>query len=387
VRILFLNHNIRYRGTWFRCFHLGRELVRRGHQVAIITLARLPRRSGLWTESDGVRVFESPRWFPPRRHDGGWAPLDILSRFEPVLRSDWDLIHAFDHRPSVSLPWFVARMLRRSHFAADWCDWWTRGGIVTARRRLKILDRAEARLEEGSKRAAELVTVIGRTLHQRALDIGIPEDRLLLLPSGADIEGIRDEYRIQCREQLGIAPDLDYVEFIGHALWDLRMLFQAFSLVRKRHPRARLLLVGTDKDRTVDALRDEFSLGATLIALGELPPERLSRALGAADLHVLPMQDTLANRARWPNKLGDYLASGRPVVVSDVGETGEFVRRHAVGDAVHPGPQGLADGILGLLKDRERAREVGRRARRAAETELSWKKSGEILEQAYRRLE
>jgi glycosyltransferase involved in cell wall biosynthesis len=95
------------------------------------------------------------------------------------------------------------------------------------------------------------------------------------------------------------------------------------------------------------------------------------------------MEDTIANRARWPNKLGDYVASGRPVVVSDVGEAGSFVRKHAVGEAVVPTAEGLAEGIIKLLKDRGRARETGKRARMVAEKELSWANSAKILEEAY----
>jgi glycosyltransferase involved in cell wall biosynthesis len=386
VKILFLNHNIRFRGTWFRCFHLARELTRLGHDVSVITLSPVRRRRGVWTDENGVHVFESPRWFPPGRHDGGWAPLDVVSRIGPTMKTHWEVIHAFGHRPNVSIPWFTAKTLRRSHFAADWCDWWTRGGIITSRRKLKFLDRCEALLEERSKRAAEVVTVISETLRQRALDIGIPEDRVVLLPSGADVERIRNEYRIQCREELGLTPDLDYVEFIGHAVWDLRMLFAAFARLRREHPRARLLIVGSDKDKLIPRLREEYALGPTVIELGEIPPERLSRVLGAADIHALPMEDTLANQARWPNKLGDYLASGRPTVVQAVGEAGSFVRRHRVGAVVEPTPEGLTSGILALLRNRKRALDIGLHARRVAENNLSWAKSAEILDAAYRKL-
>lgn len=337
-------------------------------------------------EADGVRVFESPRWLPPGRHDGGWAPLDIASRLGPTLRSRWDVIHAFGHRPNVSVPWFVAKQMKRGHFAADWCDWWTRGGIISGRRKLRLLDSLEARLEEGSKRAASMVTVISETLRERARSIGIPEERIVLVPSGADVEAIRNEYRIQCRDELGLTPDLDYVEFMGHAVWDLSMLFQAFSRVRRQHPRARLIIVGSDKDKMIPRLRERYAVGPTVIELGEIPPQRLSRVLGAADVHVLPLEDTQANRARWPNKLGDYLASGRPTVVQAVGEAADFVRRHEVGEVVEPTAEALTDGILTLLRDRRRALDLGLQARRVAENELSWNRSARILDAIYSQL-
>ena len=64
MRLLFLNHNLREHGTYFRAFHLARELAALGHDVTLWTASeehwyRAPRE-----QLDGVRIVETPSWNP-----------------------------------------------------------------------------------------------------------------------------------------------------------------------------------------------------------------------------------------------------------------------------------------------------------------------------------
>ena len=309
--------------------------------------------------------------------------MDVASRIPIVVSQRWDIVHAFDHRPNVSVPWTVARALRKGRCLADWCDWWSRGGIITGRRRFRVLDSMEAWLEEGTKRSAEAVTVISSVLRERALSLGIPEERITLLPSGADVESIQVEDRAECRRELGLNQEGLTLGFIGFAVWDLRILFEAFGRVLKDLPEVKLVWVGKDKDGVFPDFEREFALGDSLIRLGEVPYERISKVLGAMDVHLLPLADNLANRARWPNKLGDYLASGRPVVTMDVGDSGTFVNRHKVGIASKPDTESFSKGILSLAGDQVLRAQTGNTARVVAETVCPWDHSVQILEHLY----
>ncbi len=73
MRLLFLNHNVRGRGTYVRAFQLGRELVRAGHEVTLVTTSERARWAVREEASDGVRVVEMPDlWWGPART--GWDP-------------------------------------------------------------------------------------------------------------------------------------------------------------------------------------------------------------------------------------------------------------------------------------------------------------------------
>ncbi len=393
MKILFLNHNLIWRGTFFRCLGFARELVKRGHGVDLWTTAREPGWRGIQWEEDGVRVWQTPRWGRLGGHDGGYAPLDNLARLIRASRGGWDIVHAFDHRPNVLLPWLWMRFRQRAAghksaplFAGDWCDWWTGGGITTGRRAFPAVDRIERRIEEGSKRIADGVTVISSVLLNRARGIGIPEERLLLLPSGVAVDRFPLLDNHECRRRLGLPLERPGLGFVGYSLWDLEMLAETFRLVRKELPGTFLLVIGGGvEERAKDIFRKSFSIGQDVFLPGVVSFAEVPAYLAGCDVHLLPMKNNLANRARLPNKLCDYFASGRPVAVSDVGEAADYVRRYQAGLAGGEDAGSLARVCVQLLKDPVLAQTCGRQARRIAETELSYSTLADALLEFYQK--
>lgn len=386
MKILFLNHNLIGRGTFWRCLGLGRALAGLGHEVTLVTASDRPRFLVREEMKDGVRLVITPRWSRLGIHDGGFALLDILYRCGWILGQKFDIIHAFAHRPNVAFPWTLTRWLRRGgKFLADWDDWWTRGGITTPRRRLEWLDTLEAVwFEERLPRRAMGVTVASTVLRDRALGLGIPLERILVLPQGADLEAIRPENRRECRECLGIAPNAFVINFVGFAVWDVETLLQAFSLVRLSFPEALLQIIGHDKDGALPRLVAASPDREAILERGQVSFDRLSLYLGAGDVQALPMADRLDNRARWPIKLGDYLASGRPVAMQEIGDGASLVRDYRLGRITGLSPEAFAEGICDLLQRPEEAEEAGIRARWFAEARLRWDRRAMALLEFYR---
>lgn len=386
-----LNHNLIRRGTFFRCVQFARCLVQSGFDVTLVTASDQPRlraQRSLDTLAEcsdrGVKIIETPRFGSVGDHDGGWAPVDILFRLGHVIRHRYDIVHAFDHRPNVSVPWFISKCASKGVHLADWADWWCRGGIITSRRRFGFLDKWEASLEEGIKRVAEGVTVTSRVLEKRALSLGIPPEKILYLPSGADTERIKPLDRAECRAKLNIPQDARVVVFVGHALWDLDFLINAFRLVSHSVPDAMLYLVGSEWKEMRGVLSAGCS-GLPIRSAGLVSPEELPLHLAVADVHALPLQDTLVNQARGPIKLGDYMASGRPIVTQNVGDTGMLVEREQIGVVTGTTVREFAEGLSALLTDSARCEQLGRHAREVAEQQYTWKQCTRPLLDFYER--
>ncbi|MBN2329934.1 MAG: glycosyltransferase family 4 protein [Candidatus Omnitrophica bacterium] len=380
MKILFLNHNLIGRGTFFRCMGFARELVKKGHHVDLWTCAKHPDLNGATFLEDGVRIWQTPRWGGLGRHDGGYAPIDNLARITQTFQGSWDVVHAFDHRPNVLLPWLILRRRLRDSgrdapvlFAADWCDWWTAGGITTGRRRFSIIDRMERRIEEGSKRKADGVTVISSVLKQRALDSGVDENRLLLLPSGVNVDQFPVLDRASCRQTLGLPQDRIILGFVGFSLWDMGLLAEAFKYIHDRRPNAALLIIGGGVEEGAKKIfHRQFRVGEDVFLPGVAPFSEIPRYLCSCDIQLLPMNDAIANRARLPNKLCDYMASGRPVVASDVGESSRIINAFQIGETAKGGSRELAEACLHLIDHPEKSLELGKKARLAAETHFSY---------------
>ncbi len=344
-------------------------------------------------ERDGVRIWQPPRWLPPKHHDGGYAPLDLLARMaaaRSIYPDEFDVIHAFDHRPNVSFPWYLWLQQRGKNktplMAADWCDWWTQGGITTSRRSSPGVDAWEAKLEEGSKTSADAVTVISSVLENRALDIGIPASQVKCIPSGCDGEGIRCEDKKSCKRKLDWPEKDPLLCFVGLALWDLDIIADTVLEVRKSHPRTGLLLIGGGVEAEAIRSMSGKLQNELLVLPGQVPYSELSRYLGAADIHLLPLEDNLANQARIPNKLGDYLASGRPVITQNIGDTGDVVEQTSVGLVAGRTCKTMAEAVSYLLENPSLQSEMGQHARHMAETERSWSTMAVKLLEFYNRM-
>ncbi len=89
-------------------------------------------------------------------------------------------------------------------------------------------------------------------------------------------------------------------------------------------------------------------------------------------------------RSKRPLKICEYLAAGKAIVASDVGEVFRMVQ--GVGELTRPGDVGsLAAGIRKLLADDHLRRELGTRARARAEEKYNWQVTAENLLVAYKR--
>lgn len=390
MRILFLNHNLIWRGTFFRCLGIARELAQQGHHVDLWTVSREWSWRGAVEMLDGVRVWRSPRWGRLGSHDGGYAPIDNLARLASIPFEQWDVVHAFDHRPNVLFPWLLKRSLSQSTprplFVSDWCDWWTEGGITTARRPFAWIDKFEKRIEVGSKQISDGVTVISSVLKNRALSEGISEDKLLTLPAGVMKDSFPVIDKQQACKELGLPTGRPILGFIGYSLWDIQLLAEAFHAIRTKHNDALLLAVGGGvEDEAFRPLREQFQINHDVLLPGVVPFEQVPTYLAACDVLLLPLEDTIANRARVPNKLADYFASSRPVVASHVGETATFIQQHQTGRLAHNADE-FADACSELLLSPSLAQEMGAKARFVAENEWSYQNLTNGLVSFYNRL-
>ncbi|HNY28000.1 MAG TPA: glycosyltransferase family 4 protein [Candidatus Sumerlaeota bacterium] len=402
MRILCLTSPLREHGTYFRALHLARALVTRGHAVTLLTAAPHHWYRTARETLRGVEVIETPSWNPLVHADDGWGPLDALWRLGHVARHRYDLIYAFAHPPTVYLPARLAHLLRGTPVVADWCDAY-RDGIFLLRQRdrqanpraacgpcpaaQRWAERVEVRLERGILRRAQGVTVISRLLEQEALAAGVPRERVLRVPSGAELEVFRPLSKEDCRRALGLPENSGpWVGYVANYNPDEAFFVEALRIAFAQCPGARLL---TACPRFSQDLLKQAGLADRVTELERVDFERIPQVLGAADVLALPLAESAANRARWPNKFGDYLAAGRPTVTCAIGDLGDYfpsppsLEAWLAGETEAPDrlPIGWAapcdsaafGHALGQLLDHpDRWDAMGHAARQLAETDLNW---------------
>ena len=230
--------------------------------------------------------------------------------------------------------------------------------------------------EEAYRTRAQATTVISTALEQRALALGVPRGLHLRLPNGCDIETIQPLDRVACRNALGLPHNIPILGHVGAMNQsDANLLFAAFARLSKIRPDCKLGPVG----RPYLAVPDMPGLVTT----GYIPQPQLLQYLGACDVMLLPLKDTIASRGRSPSKVNDYLAAGKPIVATAIGDINEYFQKYEIGIATPDSAEAYAIAIDRLIDDTPRLERMGQQARRVAESVLNWSLLAERLETHY----
>lgn len=193
-------------------------------------------------------------------------------------------------------------------------------------------------------------------------DLDYPAEKIETIPNGFDVETFRTDEadRAGVREELGIGPAELVVGHVArfHPKKDQRTLLLAARELVERVPGARLVLCGAGLDDSNRELRELAQpLGDRVQLLGERRDvERLYRGF---DLFALSSVGEAL-----PLVIGEAMASGVPVVSTDVGDARWIIAE--TGRVVAPSsPEALGGALAELLAlPAERRRELGEAARR-----------------------
>ena len=275
-------------------------------------------------------------------------------------------------RPTAALPALYLQRFHHTPWIADWGDWFGRGGSVEERPNpltRALLRPPETLFEERLRLKADGATAICTTLRDRLLQMGQSPESLLLLYNGADLENLTPLPIAEARRLMGYNPDLQLIGYAGKIFpRDAQLLAQAFDHLHARQPATRLVVAGYCQED----LRALTRYPEAVIQTGVVPLPRLSACLSACDLLWLPLCDTNANRGRFPLKLTDYLALGRPVVATPVGDLPLVFAQAPFGVLAAPDPLAFADKTAELFANPDLRASMGRQARLLAEERYQW---------------
>lgn len=246
------------------------------------------------------------------------------------------------------------------------------------------------RFERVNLAAAARIFVVSEVEQRNLLRAGINAEKIVVNPNGVDPEHFRP--RIggdRVRQELGIADDETLVGFVGSfGPWHgVLALAEAIKLMPPR-ARVRFLLVGsgTLRDEVEKILREANAL-TRVIFTGSVSHERVPQLLDACDVLASP-HVPLADGSPFfgsPTKLFEYMAMGRGIVASRLGQIGEVLAHEETALLVEPGDaRELCEAIVRLMNSRDLRERLGASARDAAIARHTWQhNAGRVLD-AYR---
>jgi glycosyltransferase involved in cell wall biosynthesis len=221
---------------------------------------------------------------------------------------------------------------------------------------------------------------------------GIDRERITLIPNGVRPEMFADDADVASaaqaiRARYGLAGRFVamYAGAMGPAN-DLDVLLDAAEKLRDDDT-IHIVLVGDGKTRKqLEASARARSLANVTFA-GPQSKSDMRSFLKAADVCVATLQNIAMFRMTYPNKVFDYLAAGRPVVLAIDGVIRDVVERAEAGLFVEPGDaNALAGAIRELAHNPDRCRAMGRRGQAHARRYFNRRDHGELFTALLRRV-
>ena len=212
-------------------------------------------------------------------------------------------------------------------------------------------------------RVDQVLSVSSRLAERMSREVGFPLDRIKVIRNGVDLERFTLRNRAEARAAFGIADEDLVIGTVGRLVpvKDQATLLHALAQLRDEGLSFTALIAGTGR------LRDELTALADRLRLSNVRflgnRDDVHRVLGAFDVFVLSsLSEGLSNTIQ------EAMATGLPVVATDVGGADELVQRDRTGLLVPSGdPRALADAIGRMCRDRQTRERMGGAGRLRAE--------------------
>jgi glycosyltransferase involved in cell wall biosynthesis len=304
-------------------------------------LAELLRAEGLPVEVVRTNVPYAPRWV------ADWRGLRAIVRLVSYVASLWPAFGRCD----------VVHLMANSGWAwhlfavpALWVAW-LRGRPVVVNYRggeAECFLARSSRLVRFSLCRARIVAVPSGFLRQVFAGHGVAVE---VVPNIVDLNLFRP------RALPAELPDSPHIVVTRNlkAIYDNETAIRALAIVRRTVPACRMSIAGTGAE--LGRLRQvavECGVAGAVAFLGRLEREAIAALYQTADVALNPSRvDNM------PNSLLEALASGVPVVSTDVGGVPYMVENGRNALLVPPqDPQAMAEGVARLLRDRGLARRL-----------------------------
>ncbi len=253
---------------------------------------------------------------------------------------------------------------------------------------LDLLERYERLNLDAAARIFVVSEVERRNLEAR----GVAGKKIVVNPNGVDVERFRPGAGgAETRRKLGINDDEVVAGFVGtFGPWHGVEKFAEAIKSIPANVAVRFLMVGTGSlHAAVEKELDTEARAGKVIFTGSVGHHRVPALLDACDILVAP-HVPLADGSEFfgsPTKVFEYMAMGKAIVASRLGQIGEVLSDGETALLVQPGNvEELVAAIVRLIEEGGLRAQLGAKAREVAEREHTWTHNAQRVLDAYQSL-
>lgn len=218
-------------------------------------------------------------------------------------------------------------------------------------------------------------------------EYGINPDKILVAPDGVDIEKFQvPSSKFKIREKFGL-PSLDknLIGYVGmlKTMGMEKGIGTAIDSLKFLDENCILVLVGGHSEDIVfyKNLSERLGLSNRVLFTGYVRHQLVPLYLKSFNILIAPFPDLEHYRFYMsPLKIFEYMASGVPIVASDLPSLGEILNENNAVLVESNNPEALANGIKKVLQDKELADKISRQAFQDVQQYTWQKRTRKIIE-------
>lgn len=243
----------------------------------------------------------------------------------------------------------------------------------------KLFNRTKAEEVAGQVfRAASTMLAVSNEVADYIKGWEIPENKVQVVPNGIDPrrfpENLKPSFtKSKSTFNLGFVGSLKPWHGVSH-------LIDAFALFHQDRSDTRLILIGDGPQRDhLEDLVSRHSLEESVHFTGSVAPDEVPGWLASLDVAVAPyppMEDFYFS----PLKVFEYMATGLPIVASEIGQLKDLIQHEVNGLLCPPGDRtALVDAITRLYKKPGLRNRLGQSARATVMNQYTWDRVAEAI--------
>lgn len=214
--------------------------------------------------------------------------------------------------------------------------------------------------------------VISSSLKEYFVKIGVNENRIHI------INIIVDEKRFEGIEKdKGVEPYIAYCGSANNNKDGVDQLIKSFAIAHNEFPNLKLYIIGESPNKRHECsnvqLAKELGVEEFIIFTGLVPSESIPQLLKNAQLLVLDRPQNIQAQYGFPTKLGEYLLTCNPTVLTKVGDIPLFLEDKVSTVFAEPdNPEDFSNKMIWCLKNPEMSEVIGKNGLKVAKEHFSY---------------
>lgn len=360
---------------------IAKGLNRLQHSVIYIGLRganTTPLNSKKKTGSfDGVNYIY-PGLFPVRPYNwilrrvddvfGKW--LSILFAIRQKKKNKLDLIILYSRSYTVVKTWAKVARLLNVKILLEICEWPLSNASKTGKKNPMLFCNKAPLLVDG-------VLPISEFIENKVKDLARQNKRdipVFRIPILVDVQKFNPKPSMPNSHEgyFVYAGSFQYMDIA-------RVVFDSMALLAGNGINVKLMITGGGNEKALEMLKayaKEKNIIDNLTFTGYISEQNLIRLMQNAIALLAPIPNNQQTEARFPTKIGYYLASGRPVVTNPYGEVKKYLHNNESAFFLEDfSASALMNKIIELLSHPENGNKVGKRGQEVAHKEFHYANS------------